>query len=263
MPIGEFIKDRWMVKAIKNICQERGIDFVSYSDDWLLELSKDTHTARILGYKFSLNNGVAAQSAEDKVATSMILAAHQIPALTHALVRTKDMYYDKWLKKDWQQVVVKPLVGTSGHGVRLFKKTADASEWIKSQTIDAWAVSPFIKIKREVRLIVLDGNVLLAYEKIPVVINGLSMFNLGLGATPKNIQAPDDMKQLAIGAQHVMGLRLAAIDVIEQEDGAIMVLEINDGIMMEHYARASKENQDKAYGVYTAIVVKVLQERSV
>ena len=254
MPMGEFILDRWIVKAIKQICLEKDISLTSYSDDWLLELSKDGAVQRILGYKFPLNSGVSAQTAEDKVAAYTILSSRQVPAVPHALVRTKTGLYDEWLKNGWKDIVVKPLIGTSGYGVRRFHDSTEASTWIDQQSDDGWAVSPFVDIKREIRLIILDNEILLTYEKQPVMLNNLLMFNLGLGATPKDITVSEEIKDLALKASQALQLRLAAIDVIELKDGSYQILEINDGVMMEHYVQVSPEYKAAGYKVYQAIV---------
>ena len=259
MVTGEYIKDRWLVKALRHICDEHSITLASFSDDWLFELSRDNVTRRILGYKFDLNSGVAAQTTEDKVASSMILAAHDVPVIPHSLVRTKNVTYN-WQHPDYDQVVVKPLVGSGGIGVKLFQNQDQAGEWMNSQTTDGWAISPFVSIKREVRLIVLDGEVLLAYEKHPVTIDGLLMFNLGLGATPSKITPSNELLSLAKKACKVLALRLAAVDIIELENGELKVMEVNDGIMMEHYALASKEYERDALKVYSAIISMMMTD---
>lgn len=253
MVTGEYIKDRWLVKALRRICNEESIAITSFSNDWLFELSKAGVTRRVVGYKFDLNSGVATQTTEDKVASSMILAAHGVSAVPHTLVQTKNTTYD-WKNPHYDQVVVKPLIGSGGIGVKLFENQDKAERWINIQTTDGWAISPFVSIKREVRLIVLDGQILLAYEKHPVMIDGLLMFNLGLGATPNKITPSDELQSLAKKACNVLALRLAAVDIIELENGELNIMEVNDGIMMEHYALVSDEYERDALQVYATII---------
>jgi len=150
--------------------------------------------------------------------------------------------------------VIKPLTGTSGNGVQRFDSSDNALAYIERDVHDGWAISPFVSIKKEIRLIVLDQTILLSYEKRPVMINGLNMFNLGLGATPKKIEVSSTVRDLALRAAQSLRLRLAAVDVIETETGEYLILETNDGIMMEHYARASAEYEQDVTQVYTAIV---------
>lgn len=80
------------------------------------------------------------------------------------------------------------------------------------------------------------------------------MFNLGLGAAPVEPADPDRFIPLAQTAQNALGLRLASIDIIEAADGSLRVLEVNDGIMMEHFMRHSEQNKATGETVYRAIL---------
>jgi glutathione synthase/RimK-type ligase-like ATP-grasp enzyme len=209
---------------------------------------------RVLGYRFDLNDSVASSIAQDKVATYQMLEKAGLPAVPHVLVRTKVSQADQQVMSGWQQIVIKPLVGTSGHGVRLFDDTEQAVRHIEQSKIAAWAAAPFVDIKREVRVIMLDGKPLLTYEKQPVTIRSLKMFNLGLGATPKDIDISPELQELASKAQQELGLRLSTVDIIEDWQGEYRVLEINDSIMMEHYMRQSPEHKERGRRVYDVIV---------
>jgi glutathione synthase/RimK-type ligase-like ATP-grasp enzyme len=254
MQTGEFITDRLLPRIVRDICVARGIRMTSFSDDWLIELEKDQQTARILGYKFSINDSVSAGIAQDKVATYELLNYHDVPAVEHRLIRTKVGDTD-WRDWSWSDgMVIKPLMGTSGHGVGVVRSTDEATDWMSARGIEAWAVSSLLDIQREIRVIMLDGRVLLAYEKQPVVAEGLKMFNLGKGALPKNIELSREVESLAKDAIQAIGLRLAAVDIIEVSSGELSVLEINDGFMMEHYARFSQDNRRKTQQLYEAVV---------
>lgn len=259
MQSGEYITDRWMVKLIAGICQARAIGITRFSDDWLLRLSKDDKYKFIIGYKFGINDAAAASIAQDKVATYELLAASGVAATPHYLARTKAASDSGWKVPVGNDFVTKPLVGTSGHGVRRFSSANEATEWMKQSGIEAWAVSPFVDITRETRLIILDGQVMVAYEKQPVEIHGLRMFNLGKGATATDITADDSLVTLAKQSMQALGLRLAAVDVIEDSKGDLRVLEINEGIMMENYMRQSSKNKQRAYDVYDAIVQRMME----
>lgn len=259
MQDGEYIVDRWMVQILRDICVKRGISFDAYSDDWLLNLSFNGMTHRVFGYRFDLNDSVSASIAQDKVATYQVLAKAGVPAVPHVLVRTKVSHADRRVMGDWQKVVIKPLVGTSGHGVQLFNDIDVAIIHIEQSPIAAWAAAPYIDISREFRVIILDGTPLLVYEKQPVVIRGLKMFNLGLGATPKDIEIDENLLALVKNAQQELGLRLSTVDIVENVAGERQVLEVNDGIMMEHYARFSAEHKARAVRVYTHIIKAIME----
>lgn len=254
MQSGQFITERLMPKMIREICEERGISFTSFSDDWLLHLEKDGKVARMLGYKFSLNDSVASSIAQDKVAAYELFKYYNVPAVPHYLIRTKANETD-WHNLPWSKgMVVKPLVGTSGHGVAKFSDVEGAEAWMEKWGIEAWTASPFIDIQREIRLVLLDSELLLAYEKRPVEINGLKFFNLGKGATAVECQVADSEIALAQKAKEALGLRLCAVDIIELTNGSWQVLEVNDGIMMENYARQSARNAVIAKNIYEDVI---------
>lgn len=259
MQSGEYISDRWLVEIVRGICEKRGIRLKMFSDDWIMELGSEQYVARVIGYKFELNNSVAAQIASDKVAASQIMHAEDVPAIAHSLVRTKiDHKYD-W-SIEYAPLVVKPLTGTSGHGVRLFDNQPSAEQWMRQQGIEAWAVSPFVDIVCETRLILLDDEVLLAYEKIPQSREELVMFNLGRGASPRDISPTAVQVEIAQCARQAIGLRLCAVDLVETREGGIKVLEVNDGIMMEYYMRVSSAHKRRARTVYERIIDTMLKK---
>ena len=259
MQSGEYISDRWLIEIVRGICEKRGIRLKMFSDDWIMELVSEQHVARVIGYKFELNNSVAAQIASDKVAASQIMHAEGVPVIAHSLVRTKiDHTYD-W-SIEYAPLVVKPLTGTSGHGIRLFDDQFSAEQWMRQQGIESWAVSPFVDIVCETRLILLGNEVLLAYDKIPQSREGLVMFNLGRGASPRDISPTKVQVEIAQRARQAIGLRLCAVDLVETREGEIKVLEVNDGIMMEYYMRVSSAHKRRACTVYERIIDTMLKK---
>lgn len=251
---GEFIQDRWIVGMLRDIAGSRGITFESWSDDWIIELRKAAETHRVIGYRFDVNDSVASNISQDKVATYTLLAAYSVPAVEHRLVRTKVSDVNAQDLGDWDEIIIKPLVGTSGHGVRKFQDMPSALAHVDESSIQAWAAAPYIAIMAETRIVLLDGKVLLAYRKQPVRIDNLNMFNLGLGGTAVDVTPGASMLQLARDAQNALGLRLCAVDIVETANGEQRVLEVNDAVMVEHYARQSDRNKQIAHQVYENIV---------
>lgn len=258
MQSGQYIVDRLMVQMVRDICDERSITLHAFSDDWLMELEKNDQTARILGYKFDLNESAASSIARDKVAAYQLLNYHNVAAVPHFLIRTKANETNWKLRKWADGMVIKPLTGTSGHGVCRLETVQKAEAWMTEQGLEAWAASPYLDIAREIRIIMLDQNVLLCYEKQPAIVDGFRWFNLGKGAIPVDYTPTKRQLALAVGARRALGLRLAAIDIIELNSGEQMVLEVNDGIMMENYARISDENRTATKVVYTSIIDEML-----
>ena len=260
MQIGEYIVDRWMVSIIKDICTKRDMQFQSFSNGWVLEMASGDSKHRVIGYQFDINNAVASQIAKDKVAAHLILENNDVPSVAHALLRPKVNDAQRQAIASWNDLVVKPLDGSGGHYVRRFSNSDAAIEWIESTDISAWAAAPFVDIAREIRMIMLDGTPLIVYEKEPVLKDNLKMFNLGLGAAPRDITPDDELQRIASSAQKALGLRLSAVDIAETSSGERRVLEVNSGFMMEHYMRASPENKQRTIEAYNKIIDAVMEE---
>lgn len=257
MDDGEYISDRLIERIIPEVAEELGAECAQFSDGWVFQLRRGDSVADIFGYRFSCNNAAAASIARDKVATSVILASQGVATSNHVLVYNHQAGITRYGEVTGE-VVAKPLHGASGHGVRRFIDQAEAERYIATTNEVAWAIAPWYDIVRETRVIVLDGEVLLAYAKQPVVRDNLKMFNLGLGATPVDITLDDEMRELAISALQALHLRLAAVDIMELTDGTNHVLEVNDGIMMEHYMRVDDEHYQRGYEVYKKIIKAML-----
>lgn len=259
MQTGEYIAHRLMVEIIRAICLERGITFTSLSDDWILELEKNRKIKRVVGYSFSVNDSVSALIAKDKVAAHLLLKKAGVPSVPHFLLRPRVSDAQKNAIQNFGIMVVKPLDGTGGHGVKLVGSPEEAVAWVESTDLSAWAAAPFVDIKREIRFVLLDQKPLIVYEKQAVIIEGLKMFNLGKGASPKDIVPSNELLQLAADAQSALGLRLSAVDIVETMSGEYQVLEINSGFMMEHYMRVSEENYQNAVKAYNKIIDSVME----
>ena len=262
MQTGPYVTNRLMPKLVAAYCQRSGIDFQAFSDDWVLRLTRNDTIRWIVGNKFDVNRSGAGEVAQDKVATYAVLEAVGIEAIPHYLVRSLplELIHVENLHQmlDGMPVVAKPLEGTSGRDVVRFETVDEALAMIKSSGEPAWAVSPHIDLQAEYRLIMLEDTVMLTYEKSQPTFRGdLKLFNLGYGAVAIDIADADLLTQLSSIARKVMkatALRVAAVDIVRKLDGSLQVLEVNDGISMEHYARQSQAYETRATTVYDAIV---------
>ena len=246
-----------MEELLAEIAKEQGIALQSYSGGWVNVLQKGERTGTFFGYKTSLNDSAAAGIANDKVATYDVLSAADIPAVPHYLVRSKADTTYHWNRGIEGKFVAKPLNGTSGHGVKLCESRREAEEYMRTSGITAWAVSPFADIAREVRVVVLDGRVLVSYEKLPVERSGLRMFNLGLGAKAVNVPLSSESSNLARRAMSATGLRVAAVDIVQIGE-ELQVMEVNVGFSMENYMRQTAEHRLTGRGMYADIVAAML-----
>lgn len=307
---------RVLVRLITELAHERGIAVHALSHGWILLLQKNGHVRRIFGYDFDLNNAVAQMLAKDKSATSLLLQFHNIPCVEHHLFLRPDIEDYAPQQGNWgtlkalaeahdYQVVCKPNTGTSGQDVYRVRSPREL-EWAVQrlfQEYKAIAVAPYYDILREYRVILLDHEVLLTYEKQRPTVTGdgqtplgelvaralaqcacpESVFqearylyrhawhqvlprgevrpliwrhNLAAGAQPV-LDLPLEQRKrvvsLARQALEILGLRVAAVDIVETDEG-LRVLEINSGVMMEHFARQHPQGETLARQVYAALL---------
>lgn len=264
MQVGEVLQERVMPAMVRRACTRLGIQCHFFSDDWVAKLQKDDKTAWIFGYKFDINASAAASLAQDKVATHLALEAAGIPSVPHLLARTYGMQMAPLADVlDFLQggdaVVIKPLNGTGGRGVQCYEDAGQALAAIREDPEPAWTISPYLDLVKETRLVMLDGEVLLSYEKHnPVVHNGVKFFNLCQGAKAVDIEPSTALCRLAVQTCTALSLRIAAVDIVRTTSGEDLVLEVNDGIMTENYARQSPANAQRAQIVYEAIIAKMM-----
>lgn len=264
---GPYIKNRLFPKLVSQACQERGASVTAFSDDWILMIEKNRKKYWAVGYSFDLNATGASTVARDKVACYQVLRHEGVPAIEHYLLRSRGQH--KLLVENIPSaltnapVVIKPLLGTGGVGVQKFGTAQLASEFVADDPHPDWALSPYHEIVSEVRLIICDQKILCAYEKIePYEKDGLRYFNLGLGAKARDINPTDEYVTLAYAAMSAIGLRVASVDIARQADDSLIVMEVNDGITMERYARQSSENLLTTTQVYENIVSKLLDNHA-
>ncbi len=257
--IGEFIVDRYAPKIVSDLCAQHGISVKTFSDDWIVRMQKDDHTEWLIGYSFSLNSAGGSRIAEDKVATYLILQDANLPAIDHYLTRT---YPGEMITMDYlsevpkaSAYVLKPLMGSSGRGIIKQSSLEEVVSTVNKSSSTRDAISPYYDIRSEKRFIILDGELLLAIEKInPQTIDGVLFYNLGQGAVPVTIEATDFELDLARNAAKACSLRVAAVDIVTLADGSQRILEVNSGFMLEHYMRHSPENLERGRDVYEKII---------
>ncbi len=169
---------RLFVQMIKEICEEKGIDYRILSYNWIIELIKDNKIRHITGFRFDLNPEAAGRIVCDKYGTYCILEANNIPCIKHQIVFNpsvrskyissegiyKDVidFFDKYKK-----IVVKPNYGSEGKNVFLCSSLKETEQAIKKifETEPTLSLCPFYDIKIEYRAFVLNGKVKLIYGK--------------------------------------------------------------------------------------------------
>lgn len=167
-------------KIIKQLCDEKSIDFKLVSKDWIMILQKEDKKRYIVGYKFPLNNQSVGRICDDKFALYEVLSQFNIPIVEHYIVFNN---YDKskiieYCNKFDFNMVVKNNLGTCGND--MFHTKNEEELFIKLDSLlnkkYSVSISPYYDIQTEYRVIILNDKVELVYgKKRPIVVgNGKS-----------------------------------------------------------------------------------------
>jgi glutathione synthase/RimK-type ligase-like ATP-grasp enzyme len=191
---------RIFVQAIKNYCAEQGLAVDVHADGWLIVMHDGARRKLAFAYDLGLNSAVAHRIANDKSATSDVLALSGIASVPHTLFLNPELHAfvpprGSWeamlalLQKSPDGIVVKPNEGTSGKSV-FWVKTKPALELAVKRIFSAQTalvISPYLDIENEVRVVVLDAQPLVVYSKDRPAVTGdgkRSLLTLALESVP-------------------------------------------------------------------------------
>lgn len=122
--------------------------------------------------------------------------------------------------------VVKPIRGASGRGVTvgLSRRAAVARAEAYAELCGPALVQPLLGGGVDRRLVILDGQLVAAMERVPMAGDGRG--NTAYGASARAIEPGEDERRLALAAARVVGLTVAGVDLLH--DGRRpLVLEVN------------------------------------
>ncbi len=271
------VSERVIVQLLQAIAANKKIACTLHAEGWIIQLThRDVHRF-VYGYTFDLNSGSATYIADDKAGMSSLLAANQIPHIPHQLVLSPTVLTDApdacadILNEQLHTTAALfgyPLVCkvNQGSGGKLVFRVADAAALDRAaaqifRASRALSLSPYVEIYHEYRVIMLQGTALLAYEKIRPAKRHASpekhwRHNLGQGATPRLLPLEQTvaLAPLAARAMQAANLQVAAVDLVVDAEAGVHVLEVNAGIMMEHFARLHPDGEAHATAVYEQII---------
>ena len=167
-------KEKQFNKIIKQICQERSIQYEELSDDWIIKLTKENMNKFIVGYKFDLNNQATSEICNDKFALYAVLKSEEIPVIEYnILFKNEEDKLEKYFYEYNQNVVLKPNNGTCGNNVlhicEYDKLKNEYNKLIsKCYSVD---ICPFYEIESEYRVIYLPTKQHI-YKKVKPIITG-------------------------------------------------------------------------------------------
>ncbi len=171
--------ERTMVLQLRRAARDRGISVESLGDGWIVRLSRSDRTVFVYGYTFDLNFAASHQVVCDKSATSEVLAAAGLPCVHHSVYLHPEMvkfvptHRGNWAlmlaaceSLGWD-IVVKENAGTGGRGVQRVRDALALEQAVYTffQRNMAICLSKYYDADHEIRCIILDGKVELAFAK--------------------------------------------------------------------------------------------------
>jgi [lysine-biosynthesis-protein LysW]--L-2-aminoadipate ligase len=205
-----------------------------------------------------VNSSAATHVSGDKWLTSAALFRHGLPTPRTALAVTPEAA-PAALAEIGYPAVIKPLVGSWG---RLVTKVTD--EAMATAVLEHLAALPapqshvvyvqelVPKADRDIRVVVVDGRALGAtYRK------GQDWrTNVARGAVSERCPLGPDLSKLAVAAADAVGTDIAGVDVIEDADGRLTVLEVNDRVEFRGFEDAHGGDTGVAEAIADLLIAK-------
>lgn len=183
---------------------------------------------------FTLNSAQAIGTSRDKLRAFQILSAHEIAFPPTAFVRDRESARSALEQVGGAPVIIKLTEGSQGAGVILAdtKKTAEAiieAFLVARQDI---IVQKFVSESRghDLRALVVGDRVVAAMRRRAAPDEFRS--NVHRGGRTERARLSPELQALALKSAQILGLRVAGVDIIESDDGPL-VLEVNSSPGLE------------------------------
>ncbi len=183
-------------------------------------------------YTPSTSNGIA--NSRDKLRSIQILSRHDVGIPGTTFVRDRADVLPAIERVGGAPVVIKLLEGTQGIGVILApdKKVAEAVIETLQSTRQNVLIQRFIAESRgtDVRAFVVGDRVVAAMRRVAVGDEFRS--NVHRGGRTEALELDEAYSKVAVQAAQIMGLRVAGVDMLESDDGPL-VMEVNSSPGLE------------------------------
>jgi len=260
------------LKMIHESVAHDGVSVEEVAADYVYRLRKGDRSFLMLDAEVGLNSSASAKIARSKSSTSEVLRRAGVPAVEHVFLPHPGRKYrnveahaaarDLFVRYGCR-AVVKPDGGSQGKHVYKVDSLSGLEETLDNLFAlehDA-AISPFLESGLEYRVVTLCGQ--------PKVLLGKRReqswkHNLAQGARPVDVDArlTAPLADLAAAASEALGLDFCSVDILETSDG-LLVLEVNDKVMLDHYLRTFPERVDQVSALYReAILTRFARERA-
>ncbi|MGJ0391359.1 MAG: RimK family alpha-L-glutamate ligase [Methylocystis sp.] len=183
------------------------------------------HALEALGVPL-VNGARAIERCTDKSMASFLLARAGLPApetfVTQSLAQAREIARRECAKGP---LVMKPLFGAQGWGLRLIEKESDIPSLEEARGV--FYLQRFVGPSRppyeDMRILVSRGEVVAAMKRR----SSHWITNVRQGARPVSAEPTQEARDMALAASQAMGTIVAGVDLITRADGRPMVLEVN------------------------------------
>ena len=190
---------------------------------------------------YTPNTSSGITNSRDKLRANQILSRHGIAMPPTAFVRDRADVIPAIERVGGAPVVIKLLEGTQGIGVILAPeiKTAEAIIETLQSTRQNVLIQRFVKESkgRDVRALVVGDRVVAAMRRTARGDEFRS--NVHRGGSVEKVDVDPEFERAAVRAAQIMGLKVAGVDMLEGEDGPL-VMEVNSSPGLEGIEAATK-----------------------
>ncbi|MFH0241903.1 RimK family alpha-L-glutamate ligase [Streptomyces sp. HK10] len=195
-----------------------------------------------------LNGAAATAVCGDKWQTSAALVARGLPTPETALALTPDAALGA-LDRLGYPAVIKPLVGSWGRLVTRVGDPETAAAVLEHlaalpspQSHIVYVQSEVPKVDRDIRVLVVDGQAVGAtYRR-----SREWRTNVARGAVSERCPLEPGLTELAVAAAETVGAHIAGVDLLQDPDGRLTVLEVNDRVEFRGLQQAHGTETDVA-----------------
>ncbi len=214
------------------------------------------HAAREVGVTV-WNDARAIERCVDKSMTSFLLARAGLPTPPTWAVESREAAAAIVAREAaCSPLVLKPLFGSQGRGLRLIRAPDDLPE--PAAVNGVYYLQRFVGVERDgfrdFRLLVSRGRVIAAMTRhSPDWIT-----NVKQGGRPIAVVANEEMRELAVRAAAAVGAAFAGVDVLYDSNGRLTVLEVNS---MPAWSGLQKVTPFDIAGVLAGDLIAAVGER--
>ena len=171
-----------------------------------------------------INSRESLEIASDKFLTSIFLEKHKIPTPRTIICEDPTTALESF-EELGGDCVFKPLFGSKGIGITRLNERAFAENVLYSlgRLNEVFYLQEFVEHKnRDIRILVLGDKVIAGMYRV----GENWKTNIYAGARAESLEITEELEKLAIKAAHVTKTEIAGVDLIESENG-LLVLEVN------------------------------------